>query len=404
MFDTILGTDAQPTQTNAESGTRMLWGTANTAQDNGTPNAEELRGRTDDRPPLAHRTDRIALRNESNIPVMYVDDDPLFSLAPDAESVRQNPLKTSISDIRHQHYGVDADALEESEAVIRELADQFDADTEQSFYYTIAGERAQISGNGLDDYFDAIDTFRTTYKGLDEQLEPPEERQQPGFPHQPMPVTCVGLTRVEGVWLRFDIRLTDAPDERYYTSTTLWVTTLEQHGPLTTRRLEDQLDHPDLGSPSAIARQYTQAQADLPLSPAPLTSVKEHRLIGYRGRENPVEYITCENPFYRAEQTECSEQYHRLDEAGVSRDVIPQLINIDRLPLRPRGGSHGIDEDCFIRSGVTATLFKTGFSAGVVLLSGKTTPVLKDEYAEWEAKVLAERERKNRGFLDRLKP
>jgi len=54
-------------------------------QNGGLLDADELRTRSDERPPLAHRTDRIALRNESNTPVVFVDDDPLFSVAPDDE-------------------------------------------------------------------------------------------------------------------------------------------------------------------------------------------------------------------------------------------------------------------------------------------------------------------------------
>lgn len=369
--------------------------------------AEELRARNDDRPPLAHRTDRIALRNETDTPVVYVDDNPLFFLAPDEESMKQSPLKHGVADIRHQHYDVDADCCDESERILREIADQFDADTGQKFYYGILGERAQICGNGLDDYFDAVANFRTIYTDLEKQLEPAGKYQRDGFPHENeyMSVTAVGLTYVEGIWLRFTTLLTEAPDDEYYAYTTLSLTTIEQHGPLMDNWLRDRLEHPALGSPTPVDRQYVQAQAHLPVSPEPLRNVKHHRLIGYRGRDETVEYISCENPYYRAEQTARSEQHHRLDDAGIPDCVIPRLTNIDRLPLRPRGGSHGIDEDVFIKGEFEVTQFGTGSGGGgVALFSGKTNPVRKEKYADWEAEMAARHEESNRGILSRLTP
>ncbi|WP_157972565.1 hypothetical protein [Saliphagus sp. LR7] len=353
------------------------------------PIEDALKSHTDDYPPLVHRTDRITLRNESQTPVVYVDDDPLMTLAPDAKTLQDDPLAIDLSDIRHQHYTVDAETLAESKTVVRDLIDQFDADTGRSFYYTIAGERAQIGGNGLDDYFEATENVRRIYTDLETQLDPPGERQRPGFPHgnQYMTARCIGLTAVEGVWLRFTIRLTESPDEEVYSWTSVSVTTLEQHGPLVTQWLDDRLSHPALGSPSTVDRQHTEAQERLLLGPGPLVNVSEHRLIGYRGRESPVECISCENPYYRPRTAadERNEQYDRLDDAGVTREVIPQLLSIDRFPLRPKGGSHGVDEDYFIGSEVALTRFGTGKGWGgdhVTLLSGKTTPVLKEEYAK----------------------
>ncbi|EMA48046.1 hypothetical protein C450_20466 [Halococcus salifodinae DSM 8989] len=368
---------------------------------------EAFRARTDDRPPLAHRTDRIALRNETNTPVVYVDDDPLFFAAPDEESMKQSPLKHDIADIRHQHYTVDADDLDESERILREIADQFDADTEQRFYYGIAGERAQICGNGLEDYFEAIANFRTTYKDLEEQLEPAGEYQRDGFPHpqEYMSVKAVGLTYVEGVWLRFTTNLTESPDGEYYGYTTLSLTIVKQHGPLMANWLQDRLDHPALGSPSSVDRQSVRSQVHLPVGPGPLTDVKHHRLIGFRGRDETVEYISCENPYYRAEQTARSEQYHRFRDAGLPDCVIPRLIQIDRLPLRPRGGSHGIDEDVFVEGEFKITQFGSNArGGGVALFSGKTNPIREEKYAKREAELAARREEDNHGLLNRLTP
>ncbi|WP_227380635.1 hypothetical protein [Haladaptatus halobius] len=378
-------------------------------QSDGLWGADKLRTRTDDRAPLTHRTDRIALRNEMDTPIVYVDDDPLFFLAPDEESMQQSLLKDGIADIRHQHYAVEADDLGESETIVREIIDQFDADTGQKFYYGIAGERAQICGNGLDDYFDAIANFRTIYTDLETQLDPTGTYQRTGFPHENeyMSVQCIGLTSVEGFWLRFNTRMTEAPDEEYYSRTSVSVTSLEQHGTLTTMWLQDRLDHPALSSPSSVDRQdAAAAQAKLPLGPSPLTDVKHHRLIGYRSRDETVEYITCENPYYRAEQTARSEQFDRLDDAGVPRDVIRRVINIDRIPLRPRGGSHGVDEDVFIKGAFEITQFGTPTgpgAGGVALLSGKVNPVLEEDFAEWKMAVRAKREKQTRGFLDRLR-
>lgn len=383
--------------------------TGNHQQNGGLLDADELRTRSDERPPLAHRTDRIALRNESETPVVFVDDDPLFSVAPDAETARNDPLKTGVSDIRHQHYAIEADDLDESERIIREIADQFDADTGRRFYFALAGERAQICGNGLNDYFDAIGNFRTIYTDLEQQLAPAGKYQRDGFPprNECMTVQCIGLTYVEGVWLRFNTRLTEAPDEEHHYSTTFSLTTLEQHGPLTTRWLEDRLAHPALGRPSSVDRQYdAEAQATIPLGRKPLSNVKHHRLIGYRGRDEAVEYITCENPYYRAEHSARSEQFDQLDNAGVPDDVIRRIINIDRIPLRPRGGSHGVDEDVFLKGEFEVTQFETPTgpgAGGVALLSGKTNPVREEKFAEWEAAVRAERENRDRGFLDVLR-
>jgi hypothetical protein len=373
----------------------------------------------DDNPAaLAHRTDRIALRNESNTPVVFVDDDPLFSLAPDAETVREDPLKTTASDVRHQHHSVDVDDLTESETTIREVIDQFEADTDRPaedseltgrrFYYALMGEHAQICGNGLEDYFDAIANFRTSYRDLEQQLEPAGKYQRDGFPHdnESMIAQCIGLTSIEGVWLRFNIRLNETPDGEHHYSTTLSVTTVEQHGPLTARWLDNRLDHPAIGSPSPVDRQYAQVQAKFPLGPQPLSDVKHHRLIGYRGRDETVEYVTCENPYYRAEQPARGEQFNRLDELDVPDDVSRQVVNIDRIPLRPRGGSHGVDEDVFIKGAFEITQFgaSTGPGAGgVALLSGKVNPVREEDFAEWKEAVLAERERQNQGLFDRLK-
>ena len=369
--------------------------------------AEKLRSRIDDRPPLAHRTDRIALRNETDTPVVYVDDDPLFSVAQDEESLHRSPFKQHLADIRHQHYSVDAADPDESERIIREIASQFDADTGQRFYYGVAGERAQICGNGIDDYFDAIDSFRTSYSDLEDQLEPAGEYQRDGFPHENeyMTVKAVGLTHVDGVWLRFTTSLTESPDEEYYGYTGLSLTILEQHGPLMANWLQDRLDHPALGSPSSVDRQYGQAQAHLPIGPGPLTDVKHHRLIGYGGRDETVEYITCENPYYRAEQSARGEQFNRLDEAGLPDTVSRRLVNIDRLPLRARGGSHGLGEDVFVKGEFEITQFGMGPMEGdVALFSGKTNPVREEKYAEWEAEMAARHDGTDRGILNWITP
>jgi hypothetical protein len=348
---------------------------------------------SDDRPPLYHRTDRIALRNNSGVPVVYVDIDPLLSLAPDIETIQQDPLATGLSDIRHQHYAVDAETLAESETVIREIVDRFDADTGQDFYYTIAGDRAQIGGNGLDDYFDALGNFRTIYRDLDEQLDrprnPTEDSGDSGTasdtePFNHMPATASNLTAVGGIWLRFTVTVTETPDDEYFTSASVSITTLEQHGPLMARWLADRLDHPALGPPSPVDRQHVEAQAHLSLGAEPLRNVAEHRLIGYSGREGVIECITCENPYYRVGERARSEQFDRLDEAGVARDVIQQVMRLDRFALRPRGGSTGVTEDLFLGGEITLTRFGTTRgprNSNVMLLSGTTTPLLTEEVA-----------------------
>lgn len=363
--------------------------------------------RTDPPSPLAHRTDRIALRNESNRPTVFVDDDPLFFLAEDPESVRNNPLKTGVADIRTQHYPIEVEDHQESETAVREIIEQFDADTDRQFYYSLAGDKAQINGNGLDDYFEAIGNFRTTYEDLREQMSSEGGESESDPLDQYVRAACVGLTYVEGFWLQFTTWLSESPDEEHYTHTSLSLTSVEQHGPLATMWLQDRLDHPALGSPSAVDRRGTQAQVSLSLGPGPLRNVKECRLIGYRGRDETVEYISCENPYYRSGGSEWSDLFNRLEERGIPGDVIRGLLGVDRLLLRPRGGSHGVDEDLYIGGEIQVTKFGTpsgSGTGGITLFSGKCNPVQESRYAKFKEAREAERRERNRSLLDRITP
>lgn len=368
----------------------------------------ELRRRGDNPSPLAHRTDRIALQNRSSRPTVFVDDDPLFFLAEDPESVRNDPMKTGVADIRTQHYPIEVGDHQESEAAIRELVEQFDADTDRQFYYVLAGDEAQINGNGLDDYFEAIENFRTTYEDLRKQMKSRGESESESDPlDQYVRVACVGLTSVEGFWLQFTTWLSESPDAERYTHTSLSVTSVEQHGPLATMWLQDRLDHPTLGSPSAVDRRRTQSQVSLSLGPGPLRDVKECRLIGYRGRDETVEYVSCENPYYRSGGSEWSDLFNRLEERGMPSDVIRGVLGVDRLLLRPRGGSHGVDEDLYINGEIQVTRFGTpsgSGTGGVTLFSGKCNPVRENKYAELKETREAEREKRNKGFLHRITP
>lgn len=348
--------------------------------------------------PLAHRTDRFAIRNDTNDPIVFVDTDPLFSLATDPDALKENPLKTNMADIRNQHYGIEVDDLSESETAIREILDRFDADTDRRFYYTLAGDHAQIGGNGLDDYFEAIDNFRTIYTDLIDQMGSFDGDQHLEFPERAMRGRCIGVVSVEGVWLQFSTYLTETPDQEFYSHTSLSLTTVEQHGPLKAMWLRDRLDHPTVGSPSAVDRQYTETHAKLPVGRGPLRNVKEHRLIGYLGRDETVEYISCDNPYYRGDDSEYGEQCNRLEEAGVPRDVIHKLVSMDRLLLRPKGGSHGVDEDVYVSGNIELTKF-----ANVTLLSGKVMPIREEKFQRQEARKRNRRE-KNNGILNALRP
>lgn len=361
----------------------------------------------DDNPaPLAHRTDRYAIRNETNTPVIFVDDDPLFSLVEDPEMARENPMKTGVADIRHQHYEIEADDIDESERLIRELVEQFDADTEQRFYYALSGDDAQIGGNGLDDFFDAIQNFRTIYGDLSPQLEAVDQEGS-GFPDQYMRIPCVGMTHKEGFWLRFTVWLTESPDEEFHSHTALSLTSLEQQGPLATMWLQDRLDHPALGSPSAVDRQPVRSQASLPLGAEPLTDTKERRLIGYRGRDDTTEYVSCANPYYRSDDEERGELFsHFREDSRLPDDALRQVLGIDRLLLRPKGGSHGTDEDRYVNGQIQLTRFGTANgpgTGGAALLSGKATPIRPEEY-EARMKRRSEHTEPGQGILSRLKP
>jgi hypothetical protein len=357
----------------------------------------------DDNPAaLAHRTDRFAIRNRTNTPVVFVDDDPLFSVAEDPEMARDNPMKTGVADIRHQNYAIEADDLDESERLIRELVEQFDADTEQRFHYALAGDDAQIGGNGLDDFFDAVRNFRTIYSDLSSQMGSVAQHESE-FPDRHMRVPCVGMTYKEGFWLRFTVWLAETPDEQFHSHTALSLTSLEQHGPLTTMWLQDRLDHPALGSPSAVDRQFVRSQARLPLGSEPLTDTKEHRLIGYRGRDDTTEYVSCANPYYRSDDEEWGELFeHFREDRKLPDDALRQVLGIDRLLLRPKGGSHGTDEDLYANGQIQLTRFGTE-QGGIALLSGKTMPIRE---AEYEARMnrRSDHTAPDQGVLRRLKP
>lgn len=357
----------------------------------------------EERPPLAYRTDRFAFRN-SRTPFVFVENNPFSMIATDRESIRENPdPQRTIADVRHQYYGIEAGDIEESERVIRELIDQFDADDEQRFYYTLAGTRAQISGNGLDDYFDAIGNIRTSYRDLEEQLEPATGRQQPGFPHQIMRVRCIGLTYVEGFWLRFTIWLTESEKSETYSDTTLAITSLEQHGPLETIWLQSCLDHPAVGEPSSVDQQHKTQHMSFSLGQEPLQNVKEHRLIGYSGDET-IEYITATNPCYRVDQSERELLYQQLKEDDVPNAIAHQLPEIERLPFRPRGGSTGIEEDVFVGGLLTFSQFGSS-SSGVMLVSGRVNPMEKEKYeSDFAHRHRKTGDRRGFGLIDRLRP
>lgn len=318
--------------------------------------------------PLTHRTDRIALRNESQIPLVYVDDDPLYNV--DDES------------LRHQHYEIRVTALNETETAIQEIIDQFGAATERQFYYAVSSDRAQICGNTLDDFFDAIQNFGVTYSDLDKQLPDPTDRLMKERQEIPLEVTAVGVTEVNGVWLQFVTRYLEERDsgQRHHSASTLFLTTLTQQGPLTAQWLRDRLEHPAIGSPSAVSQQrYSQLSLLLNGS---LTSVKAHRLAGYQHEIEPpssvnmndaIEYISCQNPYYNAEEAKRSELSQRIEDTMAPEELRSVLVNIDRIPLRPRGGSPGLDVDQFVDGECQFTSFEAG--SGIVLAAGKVDAV-----------------------------
>lgn len=327
--------------------------------------------------PLIHRTDRIAFRNETQYPVVFADDNPL-----QVGSIRHDESDPTL---RHQYYEMGTADLDEIETTIREVIDRFEVDTERQFYYTINGDQAQICGNTIDDFFDAISNFGTTYVDLKEQLADPAETESQTQQETSMKVTCVGVIKVDSVWLQFVIDTFEhwETDTSLYGATTLWVTTYKQQGPLTAQWLGDRLDHPVIGSPSSVSLQSPQAQLPLTVS-GPLNNVKEHQLVGY-GDEmadhedhsiDIVEYISCQNPYYHAEGDALNELRQRVDDVNAPDDLLTVLLNIDRLPLRPRGGSHGIDTDRFVNAGCHYTSFVPG--SGIVLASGEVDAILAD--------------------------
>lgn len=188
------------------------------------------------------------------------------------------------------------------------------------------------------------------------------------------------------MWFRFVTRFVETSAERRYLSTTLWITT-GQHDPLTATWVQDRLDHPALGRPSGVNRQGPPKQPHLSLGIAPLTTVKSHALIGPGGRSphGVSEYISCRNPYYRPRNAGRRQQYEDLRTAGIPLDRMPALVDLDRLPLRIEGGSADITDDYFVESDLSLTRFGPRHVSDVLLLSGTTTPVRKDNYTTREA-------------------
>ena len=318
-------------------------------------------------PPLAHRTDRVAMRNASGTPVVFVDNDPFSYRATEA----RNP--------RNQRTPLDADSVAEAKAAMRTLAERFDADTGRRWYYAIAGERAQVSGNGMDDHFDALDNFRTIYADLEDQLGEPGEYQRRGYPHNYMGATSVAVTSVDGLWLRFVTALAEDDEDEHHLGSSLWVTTTGRHGPLTARWLDDVFDIDIVGPPERVETQHCTPEKSIKLSDEPREAPRQLRMIGVSGEREEVddggEYISCANPCYDPDGER--EMFHRL-RGGVNDTVIRTVTRIDRLPLRVYGGSHGTDEDLYV--GRHAAFTELGGTDRVVLVSGKTTPVRKEKY------------------------
>ena len=319
-------------------------------------------------PPLAHRTDRVAMRNASETPVVFVDNDP-FSYPP-----------TEDRKLRNQRTSLDVDSVTEAKAAMRTLAERFDADTGRRWYYAIAGERAQISGNGMDDHFDALDNFRTVYADLEDQLGEPRKYQRRGYPHDYMQATSVAVTSVDGLWLRFVTALSEDDAGEHHLGSSLWVTTTQRHGPLVARWLDDVFDIDVVGPPESVESQHCTPQKSIGLSDEPREAPRQLRMIGVGGEREEVneggEYISCANPCYDPDGER--EMFHRLRGGGVNDTVIRTITQIDRLPLRVYGGSHGTDEDLYV--GRNAAFTELGGTDRVVLVSGKTSPVLKEEY------------------------
>ncbi len=322
----------------------------------------------DDHAPLIHRTDRIALRNESQTPVVFVDDDPLYDVEGEA--------------IRHQHYEMEVTTLDETETAIREIIDRFEAPTERQFYYAVCSDRAQICGNTLDDFFDAMENFRVTYADLDEQLPDPTDRVMQNRQQIPLEVTAVGVTEVSGIWLQFVTHFLAEreTEQRHHSATTLFLTTHTRQGPLIAQWLRDRLEHPSVGSPSAVSRQH-HSQLSLSLKD-PLTGVKAHRLVGYQQELEPsssangdagIEYISCHNPYYNAEGAKRSELNQQITDTIAPDELRSVLLSIDRIPLRPRGGSLGLNVDQFVDGRSQFTYFNSG--SGIALASGEVDPV-----------------------------
>ena len=167
--------------------------------------------------------------------------------------------------------------------------------------------------------------------------------------------------------------------------------------------LQNCLDHPAVGEPSAVDRQHQTYHMAFSLSQDPLRNVKEHRLIGCLGRDETIEYISATNPFYRAEQSERELLYQQLEEADIPNTIAHQLPEIDRLPFCPRGGSIGIEKDVFVGGLLTFSQFGSS-SSGIMLVSGKVNPIEKEKYESGFTRGRKTEDDGVFGLIDRLRP
>lgn len=361
---------------------------------------DELRDREDDLAPLTDRTDRIALRNESEHPVVFVRHNPAMALGPTDERTL-SPLDVDVGELCHQGYDVDATDIDDVKTVLQTVIDRVETNSGEWFYYTIAGERIQIGGTSLYDYLDALDNFRTIYADLEAPLAEPSNYRDAGFPHETMRTTAVALIPINGLWLWFVTIFSDTPDARRHLSTTLWVTIAQQTNPLTATWLQDRLDHPAIGSPSTVERQLPPAQAHLSLGTDPLAAVKPLELRGPHGRPQTLTpHITVRNPYYRPEISARHEQYDALNRERVPMVGIESLAELDRLPLHVSSGSSDINNDHFVRGECRFTRFGTRDTSRVTLLSGSVWPVPKEK----ETNVATTIQRTTRNHLKTLLP
>lgn len=179
---------------------------------------------------------------------------------------------------------------------------------------------------------------------------------------------CIGATAVGGFWFQFCISLLETSDHETFYGAHLHVTSSVNQGPLAAVWLEDRLDHPALGEPSAARYEDRLRRTSMSLGPTLLQHPRKRQLTVDGERTISKTYISATNPYYRENLSERRDVFNTLISGWVSGNMARQLTAIERLGFRVKGGPcknvevvYGQPELTFTRFGNNVT-----FASGTV--------------------------------------